>query len=43
MGMPPEEAIGAVRLTLGRSTTDEEIGRAADALSPAWIALSGLD
>jgi cysteine desulfurase len=43
MGVPPEEAIGAVRLTLGRSTTDEEIGRAADALSAAWIALSGQD
>ena len=36
MGVPAEQAIGSVRLTLGRSTTDEEIERAAEALSRAW-------
>lgn len=39
MGVPAEQAIGSVRLTLGRSTTAAEIGCAADALSAAWVAL----
>jgi cysteine desulfurase len=32
MGLPPERALGALRLTLGRWTTDEEIGVAAQLL-----------
>ena len=40
MGVSAAQAIGSVRLTLGRSTTDAEIERAADALSTAWIALT---
>ena len=36
MGIPPEVARGAVRLTLGRSTTEDEIERAAAALVRAW-------
>jgi cysteine desulfurase len=39
MGVPAEQAIGSVRLTLGRLTTAAEIGCAADALSAAWVAL----
>lgn len=33
MGIPPEEAVGAVRLSLGRLTTAEEIEGAAEALT----------
>ncbi|MBS1149905.1 MAG: Cysteine desulfurase, partial [Myxococcaceae bacterium] len=36
MGVPPEVARGAVRLTLGRSTTEDELERAAAALYRAW-------
>lgn len=36
MGVPPEQARGSVRLTLGRGTTDADIERAADALVHAW-------
>jgi cysteine desulfurase len=36
MGVDPEAALGSVRLTVGRSTTDEEIGRAAEALIRSW-------
>jgi cysteine sulfinate desulfinase/cysteine desulfurase-like protein len=32
MGVPPELGRGAVRLTVGRFTTAEEIDRAAEAL-----------
>jgi cysteine sulfinate desulfinase/cysteine desulfurase-like protein len=32
MGVPPELGRGAVRLSVGRFTTEEEIDRAADAL-----------
>lgn len=39
MGVPAALAIGSVRLSLGRSTTNEEIERAADAISAAWIEL----
>jgi cysteine desulfurase len=35
MGVPPEIGRGAVRLTVGRFTTEEEIDRAAEALSAA--------
>ncbi|MBX5445777.1 cysteine desulfurase family protein [Sphaerobacter sp.] len=33
MGIPPEEAVGAVRLSLGRLTTEDEVDRAAEALA----------
>jgi cysteine desulfurase len=40
MGIPAAEAVGSVRLTLGRQTTDAEITRAAEALSRAWARLA---
>ncbi len=40
MGLPPEQALGAVRLSIGRHTTDEDIERAADSLIRAWRAAS---
>lgn len=40
MGVEPEGALGSVRLTLGRGTTDAEIGRAAEALIRAWRAVT---
>jgi len=36
MGIPESEAIGSVRLTLGRSSRQEEIDRAGKALITAW-------
>jgi cysteine desulfurase len=36
MGVPAEEAIGSVRLTLGRHTSEDDIERAADALIRSW-------
>lgn len=36
MGIPAAEAVGSVRLTLGRGTTDDDIARAADVLARAW-------
>jgi len=36
MGVPEEEAIGSVRLTLGRSNSRDDIDRAADELIKAW-------
>ncbi len=38
MGVEPDEAVGSVRLTLGRQTTAEEIERAAEGLVEAWQA-----
>ena len=35
MGVPPELGRGAVRLTVGRFTTEEEVDRAAEALAGA--------
>jgi len=40
MGVPPHEALGTVRLTLGRRSTEEEIHRAAKALAEAWRTIS---
>jgi cysteine desulfurase len=40
MKVSPQEALGTVRLTLGRATTDEEIRSAASSLAEAWRALS---
>lgn len=36
MGVAPEDALGTVRLTVGRGTTDDEVTRAAGALAEAW-------
>ena len=36
MGVPVAEALGTVRLTLGRGTTAEDVSRAADALIRSW-------
>ncbi len=40
MGVEAQRALGAVRLSIGEPTTDEEIRRAADDLVAAWQALS---
>ena len=40
MGVPPREALGTVRLTLGRGSIEEEVRRAAEALSEAWRGVS---
>ena len=40
MGVPPDEALGSVRLTLGRGTTEEDVVRAAEALASSWRRLS---
>ena len=39
MGVSAERAIGAVRLSLGAPTTDDDISQAADTLVAAWRAL----
>ena len=39
MGVSPAEAIGSVRLTVGRPTTEDDVARAADALARAWARL----
>jgi cysteine desulfurase len=41
MGIPPEEALGAVRLTSGHGTTTEEVDLAAQALARAWRVARG--
>jgi cysteine desulfurase len=41
MGVPPIEAIGSVRLSLGCTTTREEVERVADALVRAWQSVTG--
>ena len=40
MGIPAAEAVGSVRLTLGRQTTDAEITRASEALARSWARLA---
>ncbi|HHO49780.1 MAG TPA: cysteine desulfurase [Deltaproteobacteria bacterium] len=37
MGLEPMDALGAVRLSLGRSTTEAQIDRAAEALGDAYL------
>jgi cysteine desulfurase len=39
MGVPGNEAIGSVRLSLGRATTDADILRASTALLQGWRSL----
>lgn len=41
MGIPPAEALGAVRLSLGRLTGPAEVERAATALAAAWRSCRG--
>ncbi|MBI4953432.1 MAG: cysteine desulfurase [Myxococcales bacterium] len=41
MGVVSEEALGSVRLTLGRSTTEDDVVRAADALVRSWLGATG--
>jgi len=41
MGVSTVEALGSVRLTLGRGTTEDEVVRAADALVRSWLRLVG--
>lgn len=41
MGVAPERAVGAVRLTVGRGTRRADVDRAAAELAAAWRALSG--
>ena len=36
MGVPPEQAVGSVRLTLGRGTSEDDVLRAAEALVLSW-------
>jgi cysteine sulfinate desulfinase/cysteine desulfurase-like protein len=36
MGISSAEALGSVRFTLGRTTTQDDVARAADALIRAW-------
>jgi len=40
MGVSSEDALGSVRLSLGRGTTEEDVDRAAAALVRAWKELS---
>jgi cysteine desulfurase len=40
MGVPPEDAVGSVRLTLGRGTTEDDVVRAAEALVRSWTRLT---
>ena len=39
MGVAPDEAIGSVRLTLGRGTTKDDVMRAAESLVRSWRGL----
>jgi cysteine desulfurase len=41
MGVPTAEALGSIRLSLGRPTTAEEVLQAAEALSRSWQRLVG--
>jgi cysteine desulfurase len=40
MGVPAAEALGSIRLSVGRSTTADEIDQAADALARSWSRLT---
>lgn len=41
MGISPEDALGTVRLSLGRGTTEDDVDRAAHALASAWERAGG--
>jgi cysteine desulfurase len=40
LGIPHDQALGAVRLSLGRATTDEDVAAAVAALTAAWRGMS---
>ena len=40
MGVAPDDALGSVRLTLGRGTTEGDVVRAADVLARSWRMLT---
>ncbi|MBK8997185.1 MAG: cysteine desulfurase [Myxococcales bacterium] len=40
MGVAPTDALGSVRLTLGRSTSADDVARAAEALGRSWAELA---
>lgn len=40
LGIPRKEALGSVRLSLGRGTTEEDVERAAEALVQSWREVS---
>jgi cysteine desulfurase len=42
MGLPAERALGAVRLSLGRWTTERDVERAADLLAEGYLAATAL-
>ena len=42
MGLAPERALGAVRLSIGEPTRDQDIDRGVDALAATWRALVAL-
>ena len=42
MGVPAAQAVGTVRLTLGRMTTTDDITRAAEALARAWQSIRSI-
>lgn len=41
MGIAPEDALGSVRLTLGRGTTEDDVARASEALIRSWQRIVG--
>ena len=41
MGVAPEDALGSVRLTLGRGTTEDDVSRASETLVRSWRRLAG--
>lgn len=41
LGVTPQEALGTVRLSLGRPSTEEDVVAASDALARSWRALVG--
>ncbi|HTJ83981.1 MAG TPA: cysteine desulfurase family protein [Polyangiaceae bacterium] len=41
MGISEREALGSVRLSVGRATTDDDVDRAASALARAWRTATG--
>jgi cysteine desulfurase len=36
LGVAPQDAVGSVRLTLGRGTTEDDVARAAEGLARSW-------
>jgi cysteine desulfurase len=42
MGMPPEQARGSIRFSLGRQTTNADVARAAEAVALAWRTITNV-